>query len=256
VCGRRSCIDGFCAIVPMPQGPSPSQIYGNCKTTQCDGEGNEAPPLEDPTDTYDDGNKCTQDVCIGGVPTLENVAKGTACFGGICDGKGACVDCIDDAVCNSPQFCLEGLCVPPTCVENGMKDGPETDVDCGGGCLPCDDGKACGNGAHCKSGLCGSMICTAPTCFDTIKNGTETAPDCGGPDCPPCPTNTGCALPSDCESGVCKSGVCQQPSCQDGVKNGSEEGVDCGDTSVGAGGAGGAGGASSGGGIPMGCGPC
>lgn len=46
---------------------------------------------------------------------------------------------------------------------NGIKDGTETGVDCGGpDCGPC------------------------ATCDDGIKNGQETGIDCGGPDCEPC----------------------------------------------------------------------
>lgn len=46
---------------------------------------------------------------------------------------------------------------------NGIKDGTETGVDCGGpDCTPC------------------------ATCDDGIQNGGETGVDCGGPDCAPC----------------------------------------------------------------------
>ena len=46
---------------------------------------------------------------------------------------------------------------------NGIQDGTETGVDCGGpDCAPC------------------------PTCDDGIQNGGETGVDCGGPDCAPC----------------------------------------------------------------------
>lgn len=45
---------------------------------------------------------------------------------------------------------------------NGLQDGNETAVDCGGDCPPC------------------------PTCDDGIKNGDETGVDCGGSDCEPC----------------------------------------------------------------------
>ena len=44
---------------------------------------------------------------------------------------------------------------------NGIKDGDETNVDCGGSCAPC------------------------ATCDDGIKNGDEEGIDCGGSDCAP-----------------------------------------------------------------------
>ena len=45
---------------------------------------------------------------------------------------------------------------------NGIQDGDETGVDCGGSCAPC------------------------ATCDDGIQNGGETGIDCGGPDCEEC----------------------------------------------------------------------
>lgn len=50
----------------------------------------------------------------------------------------------------------------PTC-SDGIQNGDETGVDCGGSCPPC-----------------------APTCSDGIQNGDETGVDCGGSSCPPC----------------------------------------------------------------------
>ena len=59
--------------------------------------------------------------------------------------------------------CLSSSCggsgVTPTCTD-GIKNGTETGVDCGGTCTPC---------------------VVAPTCTDGIQNGTETGIDCGGP---------------------------------------------------------------------------
>ncbi|MCD6497051.1 MAG: hypothetical protein J7M25_01960, partial [Deltaproteobacteria bacterium] len=46
-----------------------------------------------------------------------------------------------------------------TC-SNGVKDGTETDVDCGGSdCDPCDNGKACVGASDCVSGSCVNGVC-------------------------------------------------------------------------------------------------
>jgi hypothetical protein len=47
-----------------------------------------------------------------------------------------------------------------TCYD-GVKNGDETDVDCGGSCAPCIAGKACNENADCVSGVCaaGPGIC-------------------------------------------------------------------------------------------------
>lgn len=71
-----------------------------------------------------------------------------------------------------------------TCTD-GIKNGNETAVDCGGACKACE---------------------ATPTCTDGIKNGDETDVDCGG-SCKACVTT---------------------PTCEDGIKNGDETGVDCG----------------------------
>ena len=72
---------------------------------------------------------------------------------------------------------------------NGIQDGDETGVDCGGTfcppCPTCDDGIRNGNETDID---CGGPDCPAcPTCEDGIMNGDETGIDCGGPDCPECP---------------------------------------------------------------------
>jgi plastocyanin len=108
----------------------------------------------------------------------------------------------------------------------------ETDVDCGGpNCGDCADGKICANNGDCSSGFCNPMtlVCAAPTCMDTFKNGNETDVDCGGPDCADCADGKTCTAGSDCVSAYCNPmNVCSVPSCMDTFKNGNETDVDCG----------------------------
>jgi len=70
----------------------------------------------------------------------------------------------------------DGVC------DNGVKDGTETDVDCGGTCSPCVEYKACNLDADCNTGLyCFQHIkCLRATCDDGLKNQDETDSDCGG----------------------------------------------------------------------------
>ena len=82
----------------------------------------------------------------------------------------------------------------PTCTD-GVQNGLETDVDCGGSdcpaCPTCTDGIQNGNETDVD---CGGSDCPAcPTCFDGIQNGSETGTDCGGPDCEACDTGGGCS---------------------------------------------------------------
>ncbi len=118
----------------------------------------------------------------------------------------------------------------PTCAD-GIKNGTETDVDCGGGtCSKCVDKKACVAASDCGSGTCTNKVCSAPSCTDTMKNGAETDVDCGGGTCSKCPDTKVCTAASDCTSGVCSAKVCTAASCTDTVKNGAETDVDCGGT--------------------------
>ncbi len=89
----------------------------------------------------------------------------------------------------------------PTC-NDGIQNGGETGIDCGGNCSPCE---------------------TTPTCDDGIQNGNETGVDCGG-DCSPCGGETVTSVystPISFTTGGCVS-------CTDGIQNGNETGVDCG----------------------------
>jgi len=67
-----------------------------------------------------------------------------------------------------------------------------------------------------------------PTCFDKLKNGSESDKDCGGSCKTKCANKKGCSKSSDCLSRVCKSKKCAAPTCSDGVKNGAESDKDCG----------------------------
>lgn len=99
-------------------------------------------------------------------------------------------------------------CQAPTATD-GVKNGTETDVDCGGtsGTL-CASNKICiadtdcgGANATCAGGLCRN-------CSDTVKNGNETDIDCGGICGGNCGFNEICALSGDCASANCVSGLC------------------------------------------------
>ncbi|HJZ87197.1 MAG TPA: hypothetical protein VKN99_18615 [Polyangia bacterium] len=74
---------------------------------------------------------------------------------------------------------------------DGIRNGTETDIDCGGTCPPCADLKACAAATDCSSGVCMRQICQVPTCQDGVRNQGETNVDCGGP-CPITFSGAGC----------------------------------------------------------------
>jgi hypothetical protein len=59
----------------------------------------------------------------------------------------------------------------PGC-QNGMLDGDESDVDCGGSCPPCEDGKICHQSPDCQSMMCTpDEICGGgDTCTELIED--------------------------------------------------------------------------------------
>jgi hypothetical protein len=100
--------------------------------------------------------------------------------------------------------CSDGRCVtaPPAapCFDR-VKNGDETDVDCGGSCGVCAAGAACTEPSDCESGSC-SGTCAAPTCTDGVRDGHETDVDCGGL-CGGCRVNQLCWGNADCASRQC-----------------------------------------------------
>jgi hypothetical protein len=86
-----------------------------------------------------------------------------------------------------------------------VKNGTESDVDCGGSCATkCGAARACGGNSDCASGACSNGQCTAPShCTSGGRNGNETDVDCGG-SCLPCGAGDTCAAPQDCQSGSCE----------------------------------------------------
>jgi hypothetical protein len=62
---------------------------------------------------------------------------------------------------------------------NGVKDGTETDVDCGGSTCPrCENGRACSTGGDCVSVVCADQTCSGDLgCSDGTREGFESVTD-------------------------------------------------------------------------------
>jgi len=139
------------------------------------------------------------------------------CYDGILNNGEERIDC-GGLSCVECDHCINGLWDPfrgetwrdcggecPPCLQcsNGIKDGDETGIDCGGICggcnLLCADGLFNGN-----EDLIDCQVnepneeeeCPfCPACDDLIMNGSEVGIDCGGT-CSPC-----------CSSGNCRNGI-------------------------------------------------
>jgi hypothetical protein len=187
---------------------------------------------------------CTTDVCTAGVCA----APAASCSDGIKDngesdvdcGGASCPTCADGKSCTAGTDCADGVCsadggtagtcAAPSC-SDGVKNGNESDKDCGGSCTTKRaGGEACNTGSDCVTGTCDSDgSCATSSCTDGIKDGDETDTDCGGSCSTKCPGSDTCKLDGDCASDICTPGTltCTTASCTDHVKNGNETDVDC-----------------------------
>lgn len=142
----------------------------------------------------------------------------------ICDIWPDSKDC-NDIICNNIkcpefEFFCEGTC--PSC-EDGIQNQGEEDIDCGGlNCEPCSD---CFNGVRDGNETwpdCGPTCQCSDSCDNGISDGCETGIDCGGPCCTPCNNSNGdpgsddeCASDWDCPAigFECVNGECVPIEC-------------------------------------------
>jgi hypothetical protein len=145
-------------------------------------------------------------------------------------GGPSCLPCAASKACKVSSDCLSSVCsgAPAVCQApscgDGVRNGLETDVDCGGDCPSgCGATRGCAVDADCAGGAC------VANCADGERDQDETGVDCGG-GCAPCGDGGGCVVAVDCQSRVCTAGACAPPAatCGNGAKDGAESDVDCG----------------------------
>jgi hypothetical protein len=235
-CESASCEAGRCAVVPVAAGAFVALGQpADCFATVCDGAGGLVKVLD--LHNVPAAAECMLDACdASGRVSSRPLVAGAPCGNGLCDGAGACVGCLADTDCGGTQRCgPTHACMPPSCAD-GVQNGAESDVDCGGGaCARCANGERCTYDADCASALCrlSDHTCGAPTCTDQRKDGDETDIDCGG-SCPPCAASAECKVDADCLSKACYSGIthrCLLDHCLDGHKDFDETDRDCGGSS-------------------------
>jgi hypothetical protein len=267
-CRSRPCVAGACGAYPASGTAASGQFQtaGDCQKVVCDGNGGQMLVLDAP-DPTNDGNLCTTDTCNGMATVHTPTNQGAQCGampGLVCNGTGQC-GCQSDGDCTTPNTCGGGnpgtplvcgctkkTCAPATCgtVSDGcfgtlncndnVKNGAETDVDCGGGgncATKCVNGKKCSAAADCASGFCTDGVCCDQACgglcqaCTAAKKGSGADGSCGAikvgvdPDgeCVMQAAAT-CGFTGNCDgAGACKlyvSGtVCVNASCTGTVLN-------------------------------------
>lgn len=77
--------------------------------------------------------------------------------GPYCQASDAAAPALVDACAGGDVVCQRALC------SNGVRDGSESDIDCGGLCGPCQLGARCTAAAHCASNVCAPRVdCSGP----------------------------------------------------------------------------------------------
>lgn len=224
---------------------------------------------------------CVSKACLpafasDGTATGKKVCATNYCGNGVSDstetdidcGGPNCYTCAAGQRCNSAGDCASTFCTafvgePRTCVDDhcvdGLKDGNEGGIDCGGPtCAKCALGAAATTVSDCASGFFNGSICVATACVDLLKSSGESDVDCGGDTCAqrcyfqqscwqtsdcadgrPChPTLNRCVKTNgesctsniDCHSSTCQANVCAPANnaCTNGVQDGAETDLDCG----------------------------
>jgi hypothetical protein len=238
------CLSGSCAVGRCV----PAQVAVSCDNGIRDGLETDIDcgGADCPTCPY--GYACVRDEDCGWVSCLDGLCGGyrscanwerdghetdTDCGGPFCHGCEAGRSCRVDSDCLSEE-CVAGSCTVPSTASchNGVRDGNESDVDCGGGLCPsCSDGLGCNTLMDCETPTCEQGICGGTwVCSNLMQDGRETDVDCGGGLCPPCTGGLACVSNDDCLSELCADGICtaRALTCDNGVKDGRETDVDCG----------------------------
>jgi len=170
-CATGSCADGVCCD---------SSCTGFCRACVSTTTGAATGTCADVTTGTDPDNECaaqlpatcgTTGMCGSGACALHPAGTECApasCAGGVeqkadtCNGAGACTD-NGTVACVAPYVCATTTC--QSC-SDGVKNGNETDVDCGGGgsCSKCAVGKVCTQPTDCASNFCVDGVCCSTAC--------------------------------------------------------------------------------------------
>lgn len=198
------------------------------------------------SDCYSPGS-CNAGICK--VDPCADRVKNADETGVDCGGKTCAARCPQDSGCNATSDCASGLycnldtrrCQTSSC-KDGIKNGGETAVDCGGPCPACPVGAPSLTGEGCASGQSNGRFCVASKCQNLQKDLDEGGIDCGGTStCGKCPLGWNCTQRSDCQSIGTQVVICNDArrceiyvptpqSCTDGQKSPTETDVDCGGT--------------------------
>jgi hypothetical protein len=158
-CKSGRCESGTCAAGPECTDGAKN---GTETDVDCGGKDCEQCPVNKNCKVHAD---CMSESCAYGICVLPTCSDNVRNQGeSDTDCAGPCAACTDGKLCGKPADCKSGACEAGICIscEDKVRNGTETDVDCGGGtCGKCTDGKACAKAADCAGGGCEGGTCCA-----------------------------------------------------------------------------------------------
>jgi hypothetical protein len=214
-CGTRTCIANVCGWMFTAAGTVVGPgVEDDCQVEQCNGT-SEIPEVVDGDDPLPDGDECTDDECLAGVPDYPDSAAGTVCnTTDVCDGAGDCVECILAPDCDTAgQVCLANntCCTPESMTSACAGDTCGTVVNNCGQMVNC--GTCSGGTPFCVNGDCEECAVSndcltnndGHECLPGNVCGCDMANDCTGiPNATQCNTGTGvcveCTLDNQCNT--------------------------------------------------------
>ncbi|MBK9261463.1 MAG: hypothetical protein IPM54_16860 [Polyangiaceae bacterium] len=159
---------GCLTLTTTPQGGGGSGGESNGTPSSSSGDGAHMPGLCSSVADCPDVKLCETMACMNGACISGFVQAGLQCNNDqVCDGLGSCVDCVKNSDCSgSNASCVDNKCA--SC-SDGIQNGNETGVDCGGSkCAPC-AGIPCAVGSDCPTNNCVDGVCCDTSCNTACK---------------------------------------------------------------------------------------
>ncbi len=136
----------------------------------------------------DEGGSCDGDTDCSSAVCVDGTCAAATCDDAVRNGDEASVDCggscpvacSDGSDCTADDDCESAVCdstkmtcTAPTC-DDGVRNGDESDVDCGGSCpSTCAEGSACTASSECSTGVCDldDSTCVTPASCQVALTG-------------------------------------------------------------------------------------
>ncbi|MBK6807586.1 MAG: hypothetical protein IPG81_01550 [Sandaracinaceae bacterium] len=158
-------------------------------------------PLDVPAE---DGNECTVSACTGTTPVQTPNPLGVPCNTGLdlCNGNGACVDCLAASDCGFDTFCAQFACVNNTCQQTNTAVG--TDLPAGSQApLDCQVIECDGAGGERSAALNTDVPVDGNACTNDVCTA-------GAPSNPPTSVNSVCAA-DGARAATVRASACSAP---------------------------------------------